>query len=147
DLCDVPDVLVNATVTWNPANAVLVLLAGDTGKEELTFPGTITNTVTPAIGDIDGDGLLEVVAAQPISEAAPWMGSYLVAYENDGTLKWKSDFTGWANETGTYCTAISLYDLDGDGQVEILAGFHVFDAQGNHLWGTSYEADWAGQYY
>jgi len=130
---------VTATVTWNPSTAILVLLAGDTGKEELTFPGQVSNSLTPAIGDIDGDGLLEVIAQD--------LDGHLVAYENDGTLKWTSAFSGWPQYAGTYCTAVSLYDLDGDGKVEILAGFDVFDADGNHLWGKSYDDAWYGEYY
>jgi len=133
DLCDTPDVLVVATVTNNPATAIMVLLAGDTGKEELTFPGQVSNRVTPAIGDIDGDGLLEVVTAD--------LEGHLVAYENDGTLKWTSEVQPWLL-TAAGCTAISLYDLDGDGKVEILAGFNVFDAHGTKLWGVDYDATW-----
>jgi FG-GAP-like repeat len=131
---------VTATVTNNPATASLVLLDGKTGTEHFTFPGQFSNSFTPAIGAIDGDGLLEVVARD--------VDGYLVAFENDGTPKWKSETNDWATQgyPGTYCGAASLYDLDGDGKVEILAGFNVFDENGKLLWGKSYDDAWPGEF-
>jgi VCBS repeat protein len=141
DLCDVPDILVTATVTNNPATAVLVLLDGATGTEHATFPGQFSNAMTPAIGDIDGDGLLEVIARD-------WPDGRLVALENDGTPKWQSDYLDFATPyyPGSYCSAISLYDLEGDGHVEILVGFSVFDENGTFLWGEDYDTAWFGNY-
>jgi hypothetical protein len=102
------------------------LLSGDTGQEKLTFGGKVDPNVNVALGDIDNDGLPEVVAADP--------SGHLVAFEHDGKLKWTGDSGSWFTVRNSYCTAIALYDLDGDGSVEILAAFQVFDSNGHQLW-------------
>jgi len=142
DLCDTPDVLVTVhTGDVSTLGGALVLLAGDTGKEELVFEGSVSPDVSPAFGDIDGDGLPEVVAAE-------YGLGRLLAFEHDGNLKWAGDLGGWNEVTNSFCTAISLYDLDGDGTVEILAGFEVFDATGKRLFGVPGNGkEFAGQYY
>jgi hypothetical protein len=43
---------------------------------------------------------------------------------------------------------VALYDLEGDGSVEIIAGFEVFSAEGKRLWGVpGNAAEWDGQYW
>jgi hypothetical protein len=136
DLCDVPDVVVTAiedmqftgsgSGTGLSFSGTMHLLSGDTGQEKLTFAGKVDPNVNVALGDIDDDGLPEVVAADP--------SGHLVAFENDGELKWTGDLGSWFSVRNSYCTAIALYDLDGDGSVEILAAFEVFDSNGHLLW-------------
>jgi hypothetical protein len=136
DLCDVPDVLVTVSdqliSSENPgAPATIYMLAGDTGALELTFSAKVNLEITPAFGDIDGDGLPEVIAATA-SEADP----RLIAFEHDGTVKWIGpDKGGWMANESLNCSSIALYDLEGDGAVEILIGFEVFDASGKRKWG------------
>lgn len=125
DLCDIPDVVV--TVVEQFQSGTMYLLSGDDGKEIFAFKSPIDPNITPALGDIDGDGLVEVVAASPSGQ--------LIAFENDGTLKWTGDTGGWTQIISSYCTAIALYDLDGNGTVEILAAFEVFDSNGKRLFG------------
>ncbi|MBN2266242.1 MAG: VCBS repeat-containing protein, partial [Candidatus Aminicenantes bacterium] len=67
-----------------------------------------------ALGDIDGDGHTEIVA---IGEA----GNVLLAFEADGTFKWRS--APLAQNVGA--GAPFLADLDGDGQSEIVIGKQV----------------------
>ncbi|WP_437734444.1 FG-GAP repeat domain-containing protein [Sorangium sp. So ce1335] len=131
DLCDVPDILVTA-IDYLPGtgatDGTLYLLAGDTGAQQVVFEGKIDSVVSPAFGDIDGDGLPEVVTASPTG--------WVVAYENDGTLAWTGDLAGYRQSTSTgQCAAAAIYDLDGDGKPEILLGWEVFDNRGRRLFG------------
>ncbi len=64
DLCDTPDVLVVTTDgSMGGGNGTLHLLAGDTGAHEMQFASPVSPFQVPAFGDIDGDGLPEVVTA------------------------------------------------------------------------------------
>jgi hypothetical protein len=121
DLCDVPDILV--TVMGKAGGSTIYALAGDTGAVELVFSAPVGPDVTPAFADIDGDGLPELVAVSPTKR--------LMAFEHDGSVKWTGETIGLASS----CVVIAIYDLDGDGSAEILAGYDVFDAQGQRLWG------------
>ena len=124
DLCDIPDVLV---VSANSSGAPGVLghayvLDGETGTEHFQISTPVDHTVTPAIGDIDGDGLPEIVTA--VAQG------FLVAFEHDGTLKW----TGTTPWPDVYSGAIALADLDNDGDVEIIAANFVTDHLGVRVW-------------
>ena len=133
DLCDTPDIVVNVIddidlTGWSTWTGYLFLLSGDTGQLHQKSPHPVDASATPAIGDIDGDGVVEVVITSPDKR--------LLAFEHDGTLKWQGDHTGIGESLGnTTCPTISLYDLDQDGDVEIVASFEVFDHQGHRLWG------------
>jgi FG-GAP-like repeat len=130
DLCDVPDVLIATGGGPIHATGQLVMLAGDSGKVEFTFAEAIDSSVNPALGDIDGDGNVDIVAADP--------QGHLLAWEHDGKLKWRSaTVAGYYAVEASYCNALALYDLDGDGAVEILAAFEVFDNKGNRKFGVA----------
>ena len=118
DLCDVPDVLVIACNNLSLGMGHLYVLDGATGSEHFHIDTPLECTLTPALGDIDGDGLPEIVAGQ--------MNGHLVAFDHDGTMLWQSPQT-WPD---WYFAALALADLDADGDVEILAGGHVFGADG-----------------
>jgi hypothetical protein len=150
DLCDVPDVLVTAIETFGyggpggfflASTSGMYLLSGDTGALKVTFSAKVDTFVYPAFGDIDGDGLPEVVAGDP-------SGS-LIAFEHDGAVKWKGDPAGYASVwSSAQCVTVALYDLEGDGAVEIIAGFEVFNDKGKRLWGVpGNAAEWDGQYW
>jgi hypothetical protein len=118
DLCDIPDVV---TVIGNSGEAGpgnIVVLDGETGALHFMIPEQVVLGITPALGDIDGDGLVEIVTVAP--------GNMLAAFEHDGTPKpfgpgpWPSAQTG----------AIALADLDNDGEVEVIAGSNLYDHQG-----------------
>jgi hypothetical protein len=131
DLCDTPDVLVTGGggSPDRPGRGKIYMLSGKTGELEVTFSPDVNANVTPAFGDIDGDGLPEVVSTN--------LKGQLVAYENDGTLKWTGDVADVIDGTASYCSALALYDLEGDGNVEILAAFDVFDHLGHRKFGVA----------
>jgi hypothetical protein len=134
DLCDTPSIVVAAgfgdlTATNFETTGSLFLLAGDSGEMQAEFPTPIDTSVTPAFADIDGDGYSEIVTADT--------AGHLIAFAHDGTVKWTSSVVGgWFNVLSSYCHAIAIYDLDGDGTPEILAAFEVYDNHGNLKFGV-----------
>jgi len=81
DLCDSPEVIVVASnVSGYPGSAGhIYFLDGKTGTQEMMIPTTVDATVTPALGDIDGDGLPELVTVD--------QSGRLSAFEHDGPGK------------------------------------------------------------
>ncbi len=124
DLCDIPDVVVVASSSsGSPSTAgTIYVLDGETGTLQFAIAQAVDHSVTPAIGDIDADGLPEIVTAL--------VGGGLVAFQHDGTTAWMAS-TGWG---AAYSGAIALADLDEDGDVEIIAGNIVADHLGTTLW-------------
>jgi hypothetical protein len=124
DLCDVPDVVVVASTSsgFPSQPGHIYVLDGATGAQHFMIAQAVDHTVTPALGDIDGDGLPEIIAAI--------VGGNLIAFEHDGALKWQSA----SNWPDAYSGAIALADVDNDGDVEIIAGNRLYDHNGLLLW-------------
>ena len=122
----VPDIVFNSYKgsTYNK-NGVLRAIRGDDGSKvwTVTDPDYETDgTSNPALGDIDGDGLPEVISQGE--------GKYLIAVDEDGTPLWKSDlFAGAENSASP-----ALANLDGDGAPEIVVGAAIYDTNGKLLW-------------
>lgn len=76
--------------------------------------------IGPETGDLDGDGIKEIVAVSYASEAEYDSGRILV-FDAHGMLRAISDpiVRGYA-WTGTH--DLKLYDVDGDGKMEIIVG-------------------------
>jgi hypothetical protein len=124
DLCDTPDVVVVMDSNWTFGEAgSLHVLDGETGDLHFRLVDAVQNVAVPALGDIDDDGLVEIVAIAATSTCN------LVAFENDGTPKWTSD-TPVAACGGS---AVAVANLDGAGAPEIIAGNSVYDANGTFL--------------
>ncbi|HVP35965.1 MAG TPA: VCBS repeat-containing protein, partial [Terriglobales bacterium] len=78
--------------------------------------------ITPAIGDVDGDGQVEIVATK-------WQGGIqdeypceLFAFRKDGSL-----MPGFpVGFKGLKATAPALYDLNGDGKLEIVVSGQTY---------------------
>ncbi len=125
DLCDTPDVVVVAANDGLSA-ARIVVLSGDDGHEHFQIDTGVNFSVTPAVGDIDGDGRPEIVAA---------VGDYttpntVAAFSAEGALLWMSAAEPAYVDVG----AVALHDLDADGDIEILLGNQVYDHAGALLW-------------
>ncbi|MCH9684744.1 MAG: hypothetical protein K0V04_25130 [Deltaproteobacteria bacterium] len=121
DLCDTPDVVVLAWADiGTPAN--LHLLDGQTGAVHWSSSLPLAHFDSPALGDLDGDGLPEIVASNA--------QGFLFAFEHDGTPKWMSNAPWIHINVG----ALAIADLDNDDRPEIIAGNQVFDHQGQLLW-------------
>ena len=122
DLCDVPDVVVVAANF--PYEAHIYVLDGATGQLHFQIAPFVAWSITPAIGDIDNDGLPEIIAGNGPGFGGP---SRLMAFEHDGEHIWTTA-QGWDHNQGG---SIALADLDNDGDVEILADRIVLDHLGN----------------
>ncbi len=124
---DVPAVIANTYGGGYADGGILRALDGRDGKE---IWNTGSNRSAPvsniAVGDIDQDGFVEIVALR--------LGTGVMAFEHDGTLKWQNsepiegtlNYDSWG--------AIALSDLEGDGTVEIVAGRLVLNADGSRKW-------------
>lgn len=138
DLCDIPDVVVvggnmaDTLAVYQGGAGKLFLLDGATGAVHWTAPETVEMALTPAVGDIDNDGEPEIIAATSHESSVN-----LLAYEGDGTLAWVSP-DPWVSTLIAAPEwswgAIALGDVDNDGDVEILAGSHLFDHNGHLIW-------------
>ena len=126
-----PDVVIVTSDSYSAGGVgYLRALDGKTGKEKwgasagvYTSAGRIQPRSTPAVGDIDGDGLVEIVALKA--------GGGLIAFEHDGTVKWTSkNKNGTAYTAGFESGTVALADLEGDGKVEIISAGVVLESDG-----------------
>jgi len=125
DTGDVPDVVFSTFGPGGYGLGYIRVISGDDGSEHYTYDAQqVAGASSIAVGDIDGDDRPEVIGV-----GANYGG--LVAFEDTGEVKWTTSVPSlfWGGAT--------LVDLDQDGDVEILAGSHVFDHEGNELWNTS----------
>ena len=136
DLCDTPDivVLVRYPVDMNEPGAEsptrIVVLDGNSGPGgdvHWELERRFAQAVNPALGDIDGDGEVEIIAVER-DESDLWR---LVAISNTGEVEWVAP-VGYDNEIG-FLGHVALADMDADGDVEIMAGQIIADHQGNTL--------------
>lgn len=123
DVDDVPDIVFTAFSGSNYTGAgVLRAVSGADGKDIWNVAPASTAMTAPAIGDIDHDGLVEIVVGGPNRNG-------LRVYENDGTLKWQVVVSGQAHP--------AIADIDNDGNPEIIYGRRVYNADGTLRWGFS----------
>ena len=127
---DVPAVIV-ATTAGN-----LVAMAGTDGTVLWTISGLGSEPMTPALGDLTGDGRPEIVASGV---------SQTIAVRGNGSTVW----TGSGVSNG-YCGAVGIADLDADGAPEVLLGAMILDGltgarkgMGAYGSGTGFTGGWA----
>jgi hypothetical protein len=124
DLCDTPDVV----ATLYPPEEYfgighIYVLDGESGDLHFQVDYDIAPATHVAVGDIDDDGLAEIVSF------GGGVDGRLVAFEHDGTLKWEGDTM--LSYGGGH--AVALADLDADGDVEIMLAGHVADHEGKEI--------------
>ena len=114
---DIPDVVVGTKLGIHYA------LSGSDGSiiwESMT--PVSTSPMTPALGDVDHDGYPEVIIGGP--------GGIASLNGQNGVQKWKvQPYTGLQS----LCGGIGLYDLEGDGSVEVVIGRNIYNAQNGML--------------
>lgn len=107
-------------------DSVLVIPAFGTGATMAwAVPGGDSLSVPPAVGDVDGDGRSEIVAATVTGTVFAWNG--------DG-----SPALGWPRSVPDAVVGLALADLDGNGGLDVLAlddrgRFHGWEGQGHPL--------------
>jgi hypothetical protein len=136
DVCDTPDIVVAAVDLppekqdpW-PSGHLHVIDGG--GGASRMFSTPIDAAINPALGDLDGDGVAEIVALQAQGPNSPYQLSQrrLLAFRASGELLWAG--THWQASRGG--GAIAIADLDADGEPEVLAPEYVANANGELRW-------------
>ena len=134
DLCDTPDVV---AVMYRGKSSVnpgfLHVFDGATGALHFASEIELPRNIHSAAGDIDGDGISEIVTVVKDTESTSAYFGWLAAFEHDGTLKWRSDTQIYTARA----VGVALADLDNDGDVEIMAGEQVMDHNGKFLFGAT----------
>jgi len=106
---------------------VLRAISGDGDGEIFTIDVSkgyeLASSATPAGGDIDGDGVPEILVTT--------LNKTLIAFNNDGSFKWES---GTINNFSPYISGPSLADIDHDGKSEIVVGRTVVNHDGTIRW-------------
>ncbi|MCP4694951.1 MAG: hypothetical protein GY859_43385, partial [Desulfobacterales bacterium] len=129
---DIPDILFSTHVDrYCKINGTLRAISGDGAGELFSITEYKTLPVcSPALGDIDNDGLVEILVLEEYNDSMnQW--ACVLAFENNGDLKWRSPSLHiW----GGLGHAISIADLHNDGSPEIIIGRHVLNHDGSILW-------------
>jgi hypothetical protein len=136
DLKDIPDIVfITFEGSDDEKNGVIRAISGDgsadhfsigpfshNGRQFEAFPN-----YNPALGDIDNDGLIEILVVVKDQEANKW----LAVFENNGTLKWISH--DYSSSQMASPASVNIADLDANGAPEIIIGHYVLSNTGQTL--------------
>jgi len=95
---------------------------------------TLSGSAVLAIGDVDGDGLNELLTSSKEGPGPAPAPAALIAFENDGAFAWSRD---WPGTVANYGQALALADLNQDGVVEALLAGTVLSVDGSLGWTRS----------
>jgi len=113
----------------------LIALHGD-GSGIIFEVDGFTGITGVAIGDVDADGMPEVIGT--LYEEDDWVG-YVVALSNEGHVEWTSDIL-WGDDPWSFLAQPSIADLDGDGAPEVITNFGILNGSDGTLLARFYEA-------
>ncbi|MCB9765914.1 MAG: PQQ-like beta-propeller repeat protein, partial [Alphaproteobacteria bacterium] len=118
---DIPDVLFTTYTGTNWTGAgYLRAVHGDGSGEIFTASVQLEGSAGLAAGDLDGDGVVEIVGATLAHE--------IIAFEHDGTEKWRS--RAFTQTVLAYAPYPAISDMDGDGSPEVIVGTVVLNSNG-----------------
>jgi hypothetical protein len=150
DLCDVPDVVVISGAVFDPetfdaVSAKIHILDGQTGTEHCATSVGV-EPVTPAIADLDGDRVAEIIAIKSLIDGWDSGGDFagLIVFDNQCQMKWQVElrFRNVIDQLGAM--SISVHDVDADGDPELLVGSALFDHTGELIWNKQSELLYSG---
>ena len=121
------EVIVGGGISENASARQVWAFHADDGSMLPGFPVQLTQVIfsSPALGDVDGDGEIEIV----IHSMSDGSDSGLISViENDGTIKWQvdgleGDFPG---AVVSYLASPIIIDADGDGGLDIVSQSNIF---------------------
>jgi hypothetical protein len=129
---DIPDIVVGNT------GGTYFALSGDDGRLHWQFPTGGGEPASAAIGDLDADGVPEVVGASSTG---------IYAVRADGSRYWTVTPSGLGY--AATCGGVGIYDLNADGYPEVVLGRIILDGQtgatvgtGAHGSGSGYGSGW-----
>jgi hypothetical protein len=121
DETDQPDIVYVSYGGSQNSPGTLRAITGDGQTELLSVVGSgLCATSGLAAGDIDGDGVVELVGVTT--------SLAVIAFEHDGAVKWTSP--ALAGDMSFCHSTPAIADLDGDGAPEIIAGRAILDSAG-----------------
>ena len=103
--------------------AALRAISGEDGSELWSQLAEFNISSGLAVGDIDNDGLVEIIA--------PGLQGFVTAYSNTGTVKWSiREYSAFDWGGGN---AASIADLNADGNPEVIVGKAIISGTGTTI--------------
>jgi len=123
-----PEIIVNVTDLLGTEGALKVIFGDGSGILWQRSTSNLAYGSPPAAGDIDGDGMAEIVVVREHTSGLWGDGDYTAAlYDHDGTELWESEH--FIKLDFDWATAPVISDMDHDGNYEIVVGRVILDAE------------------